>query len=139
MLIDRRPEFRFFIPGKAVSFRNRSASANAYRQRVAAAGRRLIRRPRGGPVEIRLNYFYRGDRRPDVDNIAKLVLDALSGVAYGDDRSVTISLNEAHNVDDVIRLNADTLDIVKPLAQHPEYLFVRLRYRRAAARRRRVR
>lgn len=28
--------------------------------------------------------------RPDVDNIAKLVLDALNGVAYVDDRQVTV-------------------------------------------------
>ena len=28
-------------------------------------------------------------KKPDIDNIAKAVLDALNGVAYGDDNQVT--------------------------------------------------
>jgi len=45
-------------------------------------------KPLGGPVRLSVR-FYRGDARPcDLDNLAKLVQDALNGVAWKDDRQI---------------------------------------------------
>lgn len=46
-----------------------------------------------------MNHLY-CDKKPDIDNIAKLVLDALNGVAYTDDKNV-VSLK-------VVKLYEDT-------------------------------
>lgn len=41
-----------------------------------------------GPIEMKI-YFYLGTRRQrDIDNMAKLVMDSLNGVAYDDDKQV---------------------------------------------------
>lgn len=37
-------------------------------------------------IELLKSLYY--DKKPDVDNIAKLVLDALNGIAYTDDKQV---------------------------------------------------
>lgn len=48
--------------------------------------------PKSAPKKARAEMLSGGklpDKKPDLDNIAKAVLDALNGVAYGDDAQVT--------------------------------------------------
>lgn len=53
--------------------------------------------PAGTAVEVRLHFFFARQRhrlgphaqRPDLDNLVKLVLDALNGVAWADDGQVS--------------------------------------------------
>lgn len=65
----------------------------------AAVSRQGIKRPAEGPISIRL-VFQMGKngkelyhtKRPDIDNLAKAVKDALKGIAYADDSQIV----EAH-------------------------------------------
>ncbi len=65
----------------------------------AAVLRQGIRRPAEGPISIRL-VFQMGrngkelyhTKRPDIDNLAKAVKDALKGIVYADDSQIV----EAH-------------------------------------------
>lgn len=45
--------------------------------------------PLTGDVAVTLHFRRKGKRRADLDNLVKAVLDALNGVAYGDDDQVT--------------------------------------------------
>jgi Holliday junction resolvase RusA-like endonuclease len=61
---------------------------------LVARGRR--RKPLEGTLRVELR-FYRGDKRHvDSDNLAKLVLDALNGVAWVDDSQITLLSVDKH-------------------------------------------
>jgi hypothetical protein len=120
------PELRFVVPGTGVSFR--SPKAKAYKRRVRSAARACLgARLLSEPVEIRLDYFHSADRRFDMDNIAKCVLDALNGFAYVDDRLARVQSATAHDLRRQVMLPGGPVDLVKPLRTHNNYLFVRLR------------
>ncbi len=125
--IEHVPEYRFVIPGKAESFR--SPSAMAYRERIREIAKALFPEPTPKTrVVVWLDYFHTKRRRFDMDNVAKCVLDALTGLAYVDDRQVTEQLSQAHDLRHVIRIPGGPLDLVKPLVKYETYLFVRVRF-----------
>jgi crossover junction endodeoxyribonuclease RusA len=71
-------------------FRNRiikSAEGRAYSARVQTTVALLGLRPLDGPVSVTVA-AYRPARRGDLDNVLKAGLDALNGVAWGDDSQV---------------------------------------------------
>lgn len=78
-------------------------------------------------MEVLLDYFHTVRRRVDMDNVAKCVIDALNRVAYADDRQVVHQYSRAHDLTKRLRLPGGPVDLVKPLAEHTEYLFVRVR------------
>jgi Holliday junction resolvase RusA-like endonuclease len=119
-------EYRFVVPGSAVSFRSRNARAYKRKVRRAAAGS-LPRTPVATPVELRLDYFHPLPRKCDMDNVAKCVLDALNGVAYIDDQLATLQSARAHDLRKRVQIADGPVDLVKPLRDHAEYLFVRIR------------
>ncbi len=119
-------EYRFVVGGPAVSFR--SPDAGAYKRRVRQAGSGCLPNdPIAVPVELRLDYFHRSRRRFDMDNVAKCVLDALNGVAYVDDLLASLESATAHDLRRRIHIHGGPVDLVKPLRDHDEYLFVRIR------------
>ena len=118
-------EYRFVIPGRAVSFR--SPVAMDYRKRVRRCARPLFRKPLDLALEIRLDYFHCHARRVDMDNVSKCVLDGLNGLAYRDDRLATVQTSKSHDLRKRIDLHDGPIDLVKPLRRHKEYLFVRIR------------
>jgi hypothetical protein len=63
----------------------------------------------------------------DMDNIAKCVLDAMNGVAYVDDRQVLHQYSRAYDLSEPFWLSGGPVDLIKPLARHAEYIFVRIR------------
>ena len=69
--------------GRAV----KSAEARAYQAHVAAIATRHGMRPVCGDVAVTLD-VYRPAKRGDLDNTAKVTLDALKGFAFGDDKQV---------------------------------------------------
>lgn len=124
-IVDAR-EYRLVIPGRAVSFR--SPLAIVYKRKV----RRIFHQsleidPIEVGVECRLDYFHLHRRRFDMDNIAKCVLDALNGAAYVDDRQVSLQSARAHDLTRRIDIPGGPVDLIKPLKEHDEYLFVRIR------------
>lgn len=96
------------VPGRPVPFARAGANGSrrftppkqrAHKALVAeaaqAAGLQPI--PKGTPVAVDLGFGYQRPQRPtypvplgrpDVDNLVKLVLDALNGLAYDDDAQV---------------------------------------------------
>jgi Holliday junction resolvase RusA-like endonuclease len=92
---------------------HKSDEDRAWEARIAAAYRRAAGDglpPAAGPVRVRVDVWRalppsrcRGGRaeepdtfKPDVDNVVKSVLDALSGRAWEDDRQVTFLTAEKH-------------------------------------------
>lgn len=91
--------------GRTVMLEN-SKRVKPWRDRVASAARAVILRPLEGDVQVtatvlfpRPKAHFRKDRglrpnlpprpgRADVDKLARAILDALTGVAYADDRQV---------------------------------------------------
>lgn len=69
-----------------------------YEQAVGWAARPHFRQPLEGMVGVNLQFFVaRKDRRGDIDNLAKSVLDGLNGIAFADDRQIVgldINLHE---------------------------------------------
>jgi Holliday junction resolvase RusA-like endonuclease len=63
--------------------RTRAAEKRIGLQYLAAGGRRLA-----GPVEVFCSFFRANERRVDVDNLVKTVLDGLNHVAWTDDSQV---------------------------------------------------
>lgn len=124
--VDHRLEYRLVIPGNAKSFR--SKDAQAYKQEIRITAKKNVSQQfLGREIEVRLDYFYTGRRRPDMDNITKCVLDALSGVAYADDRQVRVASAVAHFLGEIVQINGGPVDLVKPLAHYQRYLFIRIR------------
>jgi crossover junction endodeoxyribonuclease RusA len=69
-------------------FKNRilvSREARAYKARVKLEHARL--KPLAGPLSVSVA-VYRPQRRGDLDNVLKVTLDALNGVAFEDDSQV---------------------------------------------------
>lgn len=79
----------------------------SYKQQIGYAARKAIENPNSNPVIIFANFYYpipksfskdkkelarsgqlRPVVKPDIDNVAKGIMDALNGVAYKDDNQV---------------------------------------------------
>jgi len=78
-------------------------------------------------LEVYMDYFRIRRRRPDMDNVAKCVLDALTGFAYIDDAQVHVQLSKDHWLELPVSISGGPVDLVKPLREYKEYLFVRIR------------
>jgi hypothetical protein len=78
-------------------------------------------------LEIRLDYFHTHERRLDMDNVSKCVLDGLNGIAYTDDRLAKVQTSRSHDLRTRVDLQGGPVDLVKPLRRYSEYLFVRVR------------
>jgi Holliday junction resolvase RusA-like endonuclease len=99
-----------------------------YRRRVARRARAALpRKPLDAAFEIRLDYFHLSERRFDMDNVAKCVLDGLNGIAYVDDQLASVQASKAHDLRERIRLRDGPVDLIKPLRMYREYLFIRIR------------
>ena len=75
-------------------YRNRvvkSAEARKYQQHVkTTAALQGIDVPLSGPVELRIEYYRAKPVRSfDLDNIQKVIIDALNGIAWVDDQQLT--------------------------------------------------
>jgi len=120
------PEYRLVIPGRPVSFRSRQATD--YKRLVRRLAERVFHDPLSDQtVEVRIDCFHTGRRRVDMDNVAKCVMDALNDVAYVDDKQVRLQTATAHWLQEPVRIYGGPVDLVKPLAQHDEYVFIRVR------------
>lgn len=64
-----------------------SAEARAYKANAGLEARVQGVTPLAGPVSVQINVF-RPQRRGDLDNTAKVALDALNGIAWEDDEQI---------------------------------------------------
>ena len=81
----------------------------------------------GEIVEVRIDYFHTNRRRVDMDNVAECILDALNGVAYADNQQVRLQATTPYSLGSPVRIYGGRIDIIKPLAQYNEYVFIRVR------------
>lgn len=40
------------------------------------------------PLHVKLEFYRKGDKKADIDNLTKAIFDALNGTAWGDDKQV---------------------------------------------------
>lgn len=101
-----QPRPRAYRRGHAVGVYN-PPTADAWKVRVAVGAKDIIDRPMGGPLKVAL--WFKMPRpashinkqgkprssapawhaqRPDTDNLAKAVLDAMNGIAFRDDSQI---------------------------------------------------
>jgi Holliday junction resolvase RusA-like endonuclease len=126
-LMSQQQEYRLLMPGRPVSFRSRHAGA--YKQSIRGIAERVLPKdPPKGMVSVHIDYFHATKRRFDMDNVAKTIMDALSGIAYFDDVVVSKQGSRAYYLGDPVFLLGEPLDLVKPLQQYEEYTVVRLIY-----------
>ncbi len=71
--------------GRAKTYK--SPEARAYQQRVMVLAHPWPKPPPTGPVVVTLRWF-QGRRSGDLDDRIKVVLDALQGIAYQNDRQI---------------------------------------------------
>lgn len=68
--------------------RHLTPDAKGLKQVVAALALTKARKPLTGKLFVVISYFFPDNRRRDVTNYDKLVLDALEGIAYKDDSQI---------------------------------------------------
>ena len=100
VLPDRRPRYSFWIKGQPRSHQAHGSSTR-YVERIQEEARSQIQGPplSSERLDIEIIYSTRGVR-PDVDNVSKLILDALKGIIYHDDSQIraakTVGLRLEH-------------------------------------------
>ena len=93
-----RPRFAVSRGGRPRTYT--PEETRVYEAKVYAAARAAMIRARATvtdkPVAVELVFRLTGGRRPDVDNLAKAVLDAMNGIVFHDDRQVGRLTVERH-------------------------------------------
>ena len=79
-------------------------------------------------MEIRIDYFHCRKRNFDMDNVAKAVIDALSKIAFYDDKQARLQSAEGHWLGGGYVVYNGPLDLIKPLRKYDEYTFIRIRH-----------
>jgi len=59
-----------------------------YEELVGWYAKQCIPKPLKGDIELHIKVYVKNNVFPDIDNIAKAIMDGLNGVAYRDDRQV---------------------------------------------------
>ena len=86
---DRRPRYSLWIKGPPRSSQSHGPSTK-YIERVQTVARSEVSGASpltSSALEVEIIFAARG-KRPDVDNVDKILLDALCGIVYGDDKQV---------------------------------------------------
>jgi Holliday junction resolvase RusA-like endonuclease len=107
-------EVRFVIPGKPVSWKrgnivkgrivtDKAMRAAKTKVRFCAVSAMARQSPLEGPLELRCDFYNRRKRTavPDVDNLLKLIADALNGVVYIDDAQCVLKVGAKHDTREV--------------------------------------
>lgn len=85
---NRRRKYNIIIMGRAYS--PNSHSATQYRDKVKEEASKVIDKPIGGNVSVRVDYYYTESKnRLDGDNLLKIICDGLKDVTYQDDNQIT--------------------------------------------------
>ncbi len=82
-----------------------------YRQQVAEQGQKVFKKPFTGELTVVLLYVIKKikGQEPDLDNLTKVTLDALKGIAYRDDYQVNPSRVERFDCGKPVKTSAPML------------------------------
>jgi len=107
---------RLVIPGPPVpKARARTVRGHSYTPARTAAAEKAIKAlalaagwtPLDGPVAVTLHFYVPDRRRRDIDNLTKLVLDALNGIAWHDDSQIRCLVARRSHTPDSPRTDVD--------------------------------
>ena len=125
-----RLPFEFIVAGVPLSdLSDNDPARERWRRQVKAAA--AAEWPRGAkpivsPVSAVIAYFHAGDSDLDVDNIPKLILDALKGLTYVDDRQIEqLTIRRTRVVPGEV-LTAGSLLIAGDTEIVPPFVYIRL-------------
>lgn len=128
MDIKGEPLFRIWVPGYPKSSQADRRNLERYKEGIRIAARKVATKPtKSRRLDVEIFFQAESLLRPDVDNIIKPILDALTGVLYEDDsqaRSVKIialpSLEEgAYGMSGQVKI-----DVLNRLMKHPPKEFL---------------
>jgi hypothetical protein len=129
-VVFRHIRHSFVVIGLPVSLQSSHDSRKRYQQLVAQEAAKSASSPIQDreKVRIEIDWFSQGfENRPDADNIAKPIIDALKGILFTDDKQVETYTIRKHNTLGLIEFWREPLSIVEPLlAGNSDYVFVRL-------------
>jgi len=129
-VVIRRIRHAFPVIGSPVSLQSSHRSKQQFQQLVAQAASKSVASPIKDKerVKVEIDWFSEGIKnKPDADNIAKPILDALKGVIYSDDKQVESLTVRKHDTLGVISFWEEPLSIVEPLLDGiKDYIFVRI-------------
>src|SRR5262245_44810659 len=84
-----KPLCRIWVPGKPKGAKRKGSSLKAYRAKIRELALAQISAPlESERIIVEIWFCLPHEKRADVDNIAKPILDTLKGVVYVDDRQV---------------------------------------------------
>ena len=87
-----------------------SESAKTYKAGVWMVAQHAGMRPFTGPVAVRV-HVYRARKVGDLDNFAKVTLDALQGIAYQDDAQIVELHSWRHDDKDNPRVEVEVMEV----------------------------
>jgi ribosomal protein L14E/L6E/L27E len=129
-VVVRRIRQSFVVIGVPVSSQGSKESRKRYQQLVSQEAAKsvasLIKDKE--KVKVEIDWFSEGfENKPDADNIAKPIIDALKGIVFTDDKQVESHTVRKHDTLGVISLWREPLSIVEPLLDgNRDYVFVRI-------------
>ena len=103
ILKNGQSETRVWVQGFPKS--QQGSSFDRYRKKIRRAAQEKFSAPLDGQVEVEVVFADKRERRPDVDNVVKPIVDALKGVAYHDDSQVVSATANLIPVRDDLRVD----------------------------------
>jgi len=129
-VVIRRVRLSFVVIGVPVSSQGSNASIKRYQRVVAQEATKNVASPIEGKekVKVEIDWFSEGfNNKPDVDNIAKPIIDALKGIVFTDDKQVESHTVRKHDSLGVMSFWREPLSIAKPLLDGDnDYVFIRI-------------
>lgn len=135
-VVIRRIRHSFAVIGVPVSLeagrrsRRSKERYQRYQQLVAQEAAKSVASPIEDKekVKVEVDWFTEGlENKPDVDNIAKPIIDACKGIVFTDDKQVESCIVRQHDGLGVIRFDMEPLSIVEPLLNgNDDYVFIRI-------------
>jgi Holliday junction resolvase RusA-like endonuclease len=120
--------FDFVVVGTPRSRQRRRRNAgDDWKENVRTAARQrwpLNRAPYATELQVVIIYFYREETTIDVDNISKLILDAIKGFVFDDDRLITQLTVRKTDLARVLEFNNPSAALVSYLGGELNFVYV---------------
>lgn len=119
-------EYRVVIPGKPLSSHSKSFSKYQDKIREIASG--IAEIPLSyNDLTVKIDHFGKTPVRvPDLDNLSKVILDALKGFLYSDDKQIKNLNCKTYDLNKPFELINEPLYIIDPLDELEEFVVVRV-------------
>jgi len=115
----------FVVAGTPMSQQASSKSRTAWKKEVQEAAKKKwgTAPPFAGEVMVTITYFFE-DKLLDVDNMAKPILDALTGLVYFDDSQVTDLLCRKRDLKGDVRIQNPSSVLLENLSRPEQFLHI---------------